>query len=150
VTIMSVRRAEFPLLENLMDTILAFNKIEQKKIREYEKRVQIARRMSGGDEEKFEELKSMIDLSSLIDHDVDFAGVNPEVKKILLNPKNRPVLLAASHTKDHLRQKRLKRMEKPAEYTKKKIKNIKDRTKSDFGKTMCDIAWMGIKAKFGL
>ena len=147
---MSVRRQEFPLLENAMDAILAFNMIERKEEREYEKRLAIAKRRSGNDPEKYEELKASIDKNSLIDHDVDFVGINREVKRIIMDPKKRPLLLAASHTKQHLRAKKMKRMEKPAEYVKKKIGRVKNRTKSDFGKTMCEIAWMAIQTKFGL
>jgi hypothetical protein len=147
---MSVRRAEFPLLENMLNVILTFNAIEAKESKEREKRERIAKRRSMGNNDLFERLKSEINSDSLLDHEVDFEGVNPEVRKIILDPKKRPILLAASHTRQHLRQKRAKRMEKPSNFVKTKIKNVKDRTKSDIGKTLCDITWMAIQSKLGL
>lgn len=147
---MSVRRAEFPLLENMLDIIITFNVTEAKKVKELEKRKRIAEKISMGNEDLFKELESNIDPNSLLDHDVDFSGLNSEARKIILDPKKNAILLAASHTRQYLRDERSKRMEKPRNFVRTKIKNVKERTKSDIGKTLCDITWMAIQNKFGL
>jgi len=137
---MSVRRAEFPILENIMDIILKFNEIEQKKDREHAKREAMMKHVG---------INKAIDPSSLIDMDVDFAGTNREVKAAVLSKKNYPVLMAASHTHQYLKNKK-KKLEKPTQFVNKQIQKRKAKCKSEFGQTMCDIAWLAIRRKFGL
>jgi len=138
---MSVRRAEFPFLENAMDIILKFNEVEQNKIREMEKRKALM--------ERFACVKKVYP-NDLIDMDTDFVGSNREVREVVLRKKNYPILMMASHTHEHLKNKKKKKLEKPAQYVNRQLQKRKAKCKSTLGQTMCDLAWLAIRSKFGL
>ncbi len=143
-------KEEFPFLEHLVDNIATFARIEMLKTETKNSLVELMR-VKSNSEEEFKWRTSKIKDSDLIDRDVDFAGVHPEVRRVVENPRYRPWLKAGQLAEVYIDQKKRQTLEKyVVPHVKKPIMKIQHSTKNDIVKKGVQIAYELFRMKLGL
>lgn len=148
---MSTRgRSEFPFLEHFSDNITTFVRMEGIK-KETKNNLTELMRIKSSTEEEFRWRVSKVKDSDLIDKDVDYVGVNREIREIVENPRYRPWLQAGQLATNYVEAKQSQLMHKfVAPCVTKAQTRIQKKTENVYIKMGTEIAFTILKRKLGL